>query len=251
MGDSYLILSFLGVLALSAVHLFSRYLRFLDGPPRNRFLSVAAGISVSYVIMRLLPGVSEGQRIISEKVSPDFFHQGQGQNLAYLVVLLSFVFFYGMQEFAIHSKERGGKVVGESKPAPNVYKIHITTYSILNLLIGYLLLDLLKEGIMAFAFYVLAMFLKFIVNDHALHKLHQEYYGQTGRWVLFFAVTLGWLLSLTLKNSETVVGLVKAFIAGGALLNVLKEELPEGKENDFVAFATSGLGFAFVLLFLL
>lgn len=213
---------------------------------------MAAGISVSYVILRLLPGVNEGQNTILEQLSrEDFFLKSFENQIAYAMVLVSFIFFYGMQNYAVKSKIKRKKQEGTAKTTLEVYEVHIITYGLLNLLIGFLLLDLFKESRVALLLYVVAMVLKFIVNDHALHKLHHENYGQNGRWILIFAVVCGWIFSLFFTYSDSTIGLVKAFVAGGALLNVLKEELPEGKENDFSAFALSGLGFAATIIFLI
>ena len=46
-------------LAIASIHIFSRLLGWLDGIPRARLLSAAGGISVSFVVVRLLPGLGE------------------------------------------------------------------------------------------------------------------------------------------------------------------------------------------------
>lgn len=247
MESQYIYITFITVLLLSAVHVFSSYLRFLDGPPRSKFLSVAAGISVSFVILRLLPGVNEGQEAILERLSRNSFWATLEQHV-YILVLLSFIFFYGAQKYALRSKERRAKKEDDSRPAPKVYRVHITTYAFLNILIGYLLVEMLNNSYLALLFFFVAMLLKFIINDHALHKLHREYYDQKGRWLLSAAVALGWFLSIIFEYSQMNVGFTKAIIAGGALLNVLKEELPEAKESNFIAFAISGIGYAALLI---
>ncbi|NJL21613.1 MAG: hypothetical protein HC895_13625, partial [Leptolyngbyaceae cyanobacterium SM1_3_5] len=39
-----------------------------------------------------------------------------------------------------------------------------------------------------------------------------------------------------------------AFLAGGIVLNVLKEELPEDRESHFWSFAIGAIGYAVLLL---
>jgi hypothetical protein len=76
-----------------------------------------------------------------------------------------------------------------------------------------------------------AMLVKFIINDRSLHEAHKEGYDRLGRWLLAAAVLLGWSVGyfFTLPNFGTAV--LQAFLAGGVLLNVFKEELPSEKKR--------------------
>jgi hypothetical protein len=47
---------------------------------------------------------------------------------------------------------------------------------------------------------------------------------------------------------QAVLSLVLAFVAGGVILNVLKEELPEERESRFWAFALGAAGYGALLL---
>lgn len=47
---------------------------------------------------------------------------------------------------------------------------------------------------------------------------------------------------------ELLVAAIFAFIAGGVILNVLKEELPEERDSRFSAFAAGTFGYAVLLL---
>jgi hypothetical protein len=91
------------------------------------------------------------------------------------------------------------------------------------------------------------MLFKFIVNDHGLHRLHGELYDDRGRWVLVLAVFLGWAINALVNVHPVGPALFQAFIAGGVLLNVLKEELPQERESRYWAF-TLGAGVYGVLL---
>ena len=54
-----------------------------------------------------------------------------------------------------------------------------------------------------------------------------------GRWVLAAAVAVGWVAGLATAIGEAVIGSLFAFLAGGIVLNVLKEELPEERKSRF------------------
>ena len=51
------------------------------------------------------------------------------------------------------------------------------------------------------------------------------------------AVLLGWVIDLLTEIPEVAIAVLVAFLAGGVVLNVLKEELPEERESRFWAFA--------------
>ena len=57
----------------------------------------------------------------------------------------------------------------------------------------------------------------------------------------------GWLLSKLTDVPETALMAVLAFLAGGVVLDVLKEELPDRRRSRFSAFALGTVGYAAVL----
>ena len=61
----------IAVLGLAFIHVIAGKLRFLEGTPRSRWLSVVGGVSVAYVFMHLLPELSEGQSVLSEALEGD------------------------------------------------------------------------------------------------------------------------------------------------------------------------------------
>ena len=58
------VLPLLAAFGLASVHLFSQQLRVLDGVPRSRFLSLAGGMAVAFVLVRLLPAVDQGNDVL-------------------------------------------------------------------------------------------------------------------------------------------------------------------------------------------
>lgn len=72
-------------------------------------------------------------------------------------------------------------------------------------------------------------------------------YRQVGRWFLAAAVLGGSRLSQLTDVPETALMAVLALLAGGAVLNVLKEELPDRRGSRFSAFVLGTVGYAAVL----
>ena len=231
---------------LAAVHVFSQKLRILDGIPRSRLLSVAGGIAVAFVVLRLLPALGEGQRTLSDAAAGTSF--GFLRNHVYVLVLLSIVVFYGADRMATRSKARNGAAgKGKTTSAP-VFWLNMGVFAAMNALIGYLLLHNQERGMTSLALFFVAMTVKFIINDHALHVNHQEQYDRVGRWVLVVAVFLGFGARYLHRFPDSVPVVLQALLAGAVLLNVLKEELPAARESRYWAFAAGATVYALLLL---
>lgn len=221
--------SLFAALGLAVVHLLSGRLRFLNGTPRSIWLSIAGGISVAYVFVHLLPKLAEGQEVIAEALGQGFLALLESH--MYLLSLVGLATFYGLQRAASSSRglERR-KGAGEDRASIGVFWLHISSFTAYNAIIGYLLLrreEGVSQGLLLF---FLAMALHFVVNDHGLREQHKPAYHRIGRWVLSAAILLGWVLGLLADIPEFAVAAITAFLAGGIVLNVLKEELPEERE---------------------
>jgi hypothetical protein len=226
--------SAVAMVTLVAVHVWAGRLRFIDVIPRSRFLSVAGGMSVAYVFLRILPELGRTQLRVGAEV-------GDALNVPrhpiYLVALTGLVVFYGLERWASASREEHRAQTGEDCPTPVVFWVSIASYAIVNFAVGYLLVDLEPFGMQRLSLFFLAMALWFVVNDYGLRTDHRDRYRRVGRWLLALAVAIGWVAGIGRVIPETTVSLALAFVAGGIVLNVLKEELPEERESRFWAFA--------------
>ena len=77
---------------------------------------------------------------------------------------------------------------------------------------------------------------------------HGEAYDRIGRWLLAAAPVLGWAAGLAVEVSPLALAALFAFLAGGVILNVLKEELPGERESRFSAFLLGTTAYAVLLL---
>ena len=244
-ASTSVVLSFLCCFLFAAVHLLAGKLRFLEGIPRSRWLSLAGGVSVAYVFVHLLPELSAEQ---------EAFEEASGQSLiaylehhAYLIALAGLIIFYGLERAARLSRKQG-KGGPEGVADPRVFWLHMASFSLYNALIGYLLVHREEQDLWGLLWYVLAMALHFVVNDFGLREHHKHQYHRTGRWILAVAVFAGWGLGLATAIHESALAALFSFLAGGVILNVLKEELPEERKSRFWAFALGSGLYAALLL---
>ncbi len=228
--------------ALALVHLFAGKLRFLDVVPRSRWLSFASGISVAYVFAHLLPQVAAGQRALAEAGLTRFVVK---EGHVWLLALVGLVVFYGLERAARTSRAKSTE--GDQTEA-DVFWLHMGSYGLYNLLIGYLLAEGEGGTGLGTLLFWTAMALHFFVNDYGLRSDHKARYTRVGRWLLAAAVVAGAALGLGGRIHEAVLAALVSFLAGGVVLNVLKEELPEDRASRFWPFALGAAGYAALLM---
>jgi hypothetical protein len=243
--DSEIGLSAFVAVAFAAVHVFGGRLNFLRVTPRSVWLSAAGGVSVAYVFVHLLPELAEHQETLAEELTGLL---GGIEKHSYLLSLIGLMTFYGLDRLATCAPRPAAKEAHDGEVPGGVFWIHLGSFAVYNLLIGYLLLH--REGGDRFGLltYGVAMGLHFLVNDQGLRDQHGGSYQRTGRWLLAAAPLAGWGLGLATAISPPLIAAMFAFLAGGIVLNVLKEELPEERESRFSAFAAGTIGYAALLL---
>lgn len=243
-GESIFLTGCLAV-GLAIVHLFAGRLRFLSRIPRSRWLSFGSGVSVAYVFVHVLPDLNEAQRTIQEMINPALAFL---EHHVYLIALLGMAIFYGLERVAKVSRQQNrdsgkGDVTSEA-----VFWLHMASFSIYNALIGYLLTHREVEEPSGLLFFAIAMALHFVVNDYGLRENHKKDYDRFGRWILAAAIMVGWAIGSHTVVSKAAIAVLFAFLAGGVVLNVLKEELPEERESRFWAFVLGAGGYAALLV---
>lgn len=240
-------LSFVFALGFALIHYFSKYMTFLKETPRSRFLSVAGGIAVAYVFLHLLPELNEYQNELTEHLESGAW--AYLENHIFLVAMLGLVVFYGLERIVKISQK--SKNSGEKQESSaGIFWLHIASFFLYNLIIGYLLIREQYDSLIGMFFYFLALGIHFVTNDRSLRTAHKETYDKYGRVLLTSAILVGWAIGAVAEVSELVISLLVAFIAGGIILNVMKEELPEERESSFGAFSLGLLFYTFLLMLL-
>jgi len=234
----------LAAVLLALVHVFAGRLRFLGGIPRSRWLSLAGGISVAYVFARLLPELADAQERLGESAGGLFARLEQH---AYLLALAGLVLFYGVERASVRSREQRRECEGADGTGPTAFWLSIGSFAVYSGLIGSALEGEAAAGSRALALFTVAMAFHFVVNDYGLREHHKEAYTRVGRWLLAGALAGGWLLAQLFELPETWLVGILAFLAGGIVLNVLKEELPERRQSRFWVFALGAAGYAALL----
>src|SRR5262245_47804853 len=118
----------------------------------RRWVSAAAGVSVAYVFVDVLPELGAQHRAFLEAV-------GRGVRFAeqriYALALVAFVTLYGLEHIVLATRERD-RVVAETGVGGVLYWLHIAGFAAYSGLIGYLLVERAERGPVALAVYVIA-----------------------------------------------------------------------------------------------
>ncbi|MBF2017540.1 MAG: hypothetical protein IGS23_20505 [Rivularia sp. T60_A2020_040] len=239
-----LILTALIAIGLALTHLFCGKLGFAK-VSRNRWLSGAGGVSVAYVFVHILPELSEHQAVLNQTQQGLISYL---ENHVYLIALLGLSIFYGLEKMVSKSRASQEKAGKRDATTQGVFWVHITSFTVYNALIGYLLMHREEPDIKNLLLYSLAMALHFVVNDSGFREHHKHIYDNIGRWILAAAIIVGWIIGSASQIGETTIAVLFAFLAGGIVLNVLKEELPEERESCFWSFVSGVVIYSVLLL---
>lgn len=243
-GEAYLGVALVVALLFAAIHLCGRAMEFLRTTPRSIWLSAAGGISVAYVFVHILPELEHHQHEFDVRGGPLGLLDASERHV-YFVALVGLAAFYGLESLA---RRYGPQAATASTRRRRVFWLHLVAYAAFNVLIGYLLLDRDEPGLIALLTYAVAMAMHFVVADQGLREQFHPAYDRQGRWILAAAPLVGWALGVWVDVAPLAVSALFAFLAGGIVLNVLKEELPERRHAHFSAFALGAGAYAAVLL---
>ena len=215
------------------IHIFVGQLRFLSKTPRSRWLSFSGGVAVAYVFLHLLPELSSHGAEFQDALNVS---RVLATSTVYALALAGLTIFYAMERALQQSRGERRSEEGRDRPAHGVFWLHIALSSLLIVIIAYLLNHREDTSPAGLALYTVAMTLHFVTADFGTRSDHPELYDHAGRWVLVAATAVGWIAGTVIEVSEVAIGCLFAFLGGGIVLTILKEELPKESESRLLPF---------------
>lgn len=245
MTEGINIVGLLLAVCLGLVHLFVSRTRWLASIPQRWWISVAGGVSIAYIFLDIFPELGQAQEEILHSNNPLVIYL---ENHVYLLALLGLASFYGLEKLALKSRSHHQKVYGKDHTQPGIFWVHIGAFAVYNVILGYLLRETEDHGLWACLLLFFALALHFVVNDVGLREHHKHLYDQFGRWLLAGAIVFGWFLGQAIHVDAAAISAIWALVAGGIILNVLKEELPAEQDSHFGLFFAGAAVYSMVLL---
>lgn len=223
-------------ITLALIHGFAAKLPIFSFIPRFRWLSFAGGVSLGYVFLEVFPELSN----IQEELEHSDIHViNYLEHNVYLFALIGLMIIYGLDLLASKSRKKNNSIV---------FWVHIITFSILNIITGYLLQDLGNHSLLQCILFFVPIALHFFIIDEHLREHHKSLFDHKGRWYLVGAIIFGAIIGQVGELNEAAIAIIWSFLAGSIILNVLKHELPDEKDSCFWSFLSGSILFATLLL---
>ena len=224
----------LAVLFLMGAYLFAGRLDMSKSKYKSHWLSFAGGVSMGYVFMHLLPELSLFQAALPKVAVPEQVSIVL-EFRVYVMALTGLITYYGMERMVVyfHNAEGEQEI---SKRSVAVFWVHIIGFALYNALIGYMVVNSRPAGLMPLLLICVVMGLHFLIIAHGLHREHQAHYSPKVQWLLAAAIAIGWLVGVVMHVPENIKIIVFSFLAGGLIVNTIKEEMPSAKESRFWSF---------------
>jgi hypothetical protein len=212
---------------------------------RRKFLSFAAGISVAYIFVHVLPTLQMIREIGTH--SPSEFKMLFPEYSVYLWTMAGFLVFYGLETMAQRSPEsHTGEHGGAAHWQPWV---HLSGFALYTWLLTYMMVWTGK-GTLALCLFAVAMGMHIFTITCNLSSHYQAVYDRRGAYLLALASLTGWASALTLNIPTPVVLNLVAFVCGGVVVNAAIAELPKEREGRYWSFLTGATVYTALLLIL-
>lgn len=234
-------------ICLGLVHIFVSRTQWLSRVPQRWWVSIAGGVSIAYIFLDIFPELSKAQEEVEHGAGPLITYL---EKHVYLLALIGLAAFYGLEKLAVRSRDHRQKMHGQDQTHVGVFWLHVVSFASYNAILGYLLRESENHGLAKCLVLFCALALHFVVNDAGLREHHKQMYDRIGRWILAGAIVFGWVLGQAFHQEfeAAAIAAIWALVAGGIILNVLKEELPEEQESHFGLFVTAAALYSVILL---
>lgn len=229
-----LFLSFLGILALTLVHLFVHRFRFLAGES-GPWICASAGVAIAYVFIDILPLLASQQAKLL--ATP---HTGWLRYLEYHVYLVAMAGFAFHYLIAMSRGVSGGASQAADQARGKSLTVYFSAGSLLiyAFLVGYMIGEKWDHGGQPGLIFAVAMALHFLGLNHVAYEGAPAAYLRWLRYQLAGVTVLGWVLGIGTRVSDQVFLLAFSFLAGGIIVVAMSVELPRlrPRPRDFAAF---------------
>lgn len=214
---------------LASLHFVAEWMqRALFAQPR--VLSAMGGLSLSYVVVHLLPELAYAE----EKwlaARPDRWLTWLESHV-YLAVLIGILVALAFD-----------RAIARGAPP---FRIRITALALDGVLLGGFVSRLVGPSQTVLA--VLAFGSQVLINNHELIRTHPADYHRVGRWVLASASLVGWVGAVVWEPSPVAVAALVGLLSGSTILDVVKAEVHTARSLRLGTFMVSALIYAAVVL---
>ncbi|WP_250447968.1 hypothetical protein [Actinotalea sp. C106] len=247
---SHALVALVPVLLLVVVHLMASRVRDAVGRHQQAVVSVAGGISVTYVFLHLLPEVAAGAAVVGATLDGLVAPVPLQEIAVFVVALAGFTTFYLAERFAARTgSPRHGPGDGAGEASSAAFAVHVGAFGLYNIAVAYTLPERLAEDAVSATVFTVAIAVHVLVVDRGLAEHYPHRYRRVGRFVLAGALLVGWgAAGIAAPTSSLTVSLMTALVSGSVLLTVFQEELPQAGRSRVGPFLAGVVGYAVLLV---
>lgn len=210
--------SILCVTAIASAHWLAG--KVVTRPDREqvRWASFGGGAGMAYVFVHLLPELaSHGQALSQAPGMETFAPTPITEALLFLIALAGIMVTYSLDVLATHERKAGR--VARS--------LHTLNFAAISYLYAYSLPSLISTGLAYGILFTIAISAHVLLADRTMDARHPAIYRTRMRWVGTAALVLGLLHAALLHPVDDLhLAIATAFLGGGLLMAVFREELP-------------------------
>lgn len=178
--------------------------------------SIAAGISLTYLLMYLLPEIYAGTNSVSKQVI--------------MFILLGAISLHLIEKYLYQHKKRE-KLISEMRV------LHALSFFTYHIIIGIVLVNIISVSQISGLLFFIPILFYTAVSQVSLHNLHA---GVTELFITRLVLSSSTLIGVAIATFINVPFIayfsLLAFIAGALLYNVMVEVIPKEKEGNILFF---------------
>jgi zinc transporter ZupT len=220
-----MVIGYILALILSVVDFFTEGLFSKASPNKMKFISVAAGVSVSYIFLILLPEIYSSAVAINK--------------LLFFAILFGFGIFHIIEKY-IRQNFTGPELRKEHR------LIHSTTSFIYFFVVGFILVKLADSNYVHSTLLFIPIILHIIIDSLPRRHTKKYYLRVLSAGSPFFGALIAAFVDVGKIGNVILLGII-----GGALLyTVVRESLPRDREGRPLYFIIGLLFFTILILLL-
>ena len=210
--------SILCVMVIASSHWLASKVANRPDREQVRWASFGGGAGMAYVFVHLLPELAiHGQALSDAPGMETFAPTPITEALLFLIALVGIMVTYSLDVLASHERQ-AGKVAGS---------LHTLNFAAFSYLYAYSLPSLISTGLAYGVLFTIAISAHVLLADRTMAARHPTIFRTRTRWFGTAALVLGLLHAALLHPvADLHLAIATAFLGGGLLMAVFREELP-------------------------
>ena len=212
---------------IGAIHFFSDKIIEI-GKYRTKLLSFAAGISLTYLLLFLLPELYEGVQ--------------QLQKLLFLFVLFGAVLFHLVEKY-IYQHEKKTRIIQD------LSAVHALSFFIYHFILGVVLVNLLNKNLILGSLFFIPIVTYTAVGQVSLKEIHAKVTEkQLVKIFLAESTLIGIIEAVIFQIPPKIFYALLGFVAGAMLYHVMRESVPNEREGNALFFLAGAVFYTIIIL---